>query len=196
MSYRVDPSLAKKLAKYGRQSDWNDCFHCGNCTATCSLTEQGLMFPRKSIRAMQMGLKDSLEASTEPWLCYYCGECSEKCPREANPGELMMTLRRYLTSVYDWTGLSGKLYQSFASHMLLMIVLFFGVIAAFFMFAKVPVLTDPTNVQLNTFAPVSVISLYDHITLILLSFFLLSNVFNMYKKVILNDKKVHIPAWL
>jgi Fe-S oxidoreductase len=59
-----------------------------------------------------MGLKDQLESSVEPWLCYYCGDCSKTCPRDANPGELMMSLRRYLTSKYDWTGLSKRFYTS------------------------------------------------------------------------------------
>ncbi|MCP4215690.1 MAG: 4Fe-4S dicluster domain-containing protein, partial [bacterium] len=103
MSSRVDAGLIKELKGFGK-GDWNACFHCGNCTALCPLTEQGFLFPRKGIRAMQMGLKDKLAANVDPWLCYYCGECSDTCPRDANPGEMMMTLRRYLTSVYDWTG--------------------------------------------------------------------------------------------
>lgn len=57
-------------------------------------------------------MEDNLKSSLKPWLCYYCGECSTNCPRQANPGELMMSLRRWLTSVYDWTGLSGILYKS------------------------------------------------------------------------------------
>ena len=111
MSDRVNAELVKRFRKYGT-GDWNACFHCGNCTAVCSLTEQGILFPRKEIRAMQMGLRNTLATQTEPWLCYYCGDCTESCPRDANPGELMMSLRRFLTSVYDWTGLSGLFYTS------------------------------------------------------------------------------------
>ena len=44
------------------------------------------------------GSRTKLESSLEPWLCYYCGECSEECPRDAEPGETMMSLRRWLTS--------------------------------------------------------------------------------------------------
>ncbi|MBE9509852.1 MAG: 4Fe-4S dicluster domain-containing protein [Bacteroidetes bacterium] len=112
MSTVVNPDLNKKLAKFGNKSEWNECFHCGNCTAVCSLTEDGNLFPRKVIRQLQMGLKDKFISNVDPWLCYYCGECSETCPRDANPGEMMMSARRYLTSVYDWTGLSGLFYSS------------------------------------------------------------------------------------
>jgi ferredoxin len=108
---RVDPLFKDKLQAFGK-GKWNECYHCGNCTAICPHTEDSALFPRKGIRAMQMGLTQSIHKSVDPWLCYYCGECSESCPRDANPGELMMALRRYLTTVYDWTGLSRVFYTS------------------------------------------------------------------------------------
>jgi ferredoxin len=58
-----------------------------------------------------MGLERKLETSLEPWLCFYCGQCSEQCPREAEPGETMMSLRRWLTSRYDVTGISKLFYR-------------------------------------------------------------------------------------
>ncbi|MCD6565699.1 MAG: 4Fe-4S dicluster domain-containing protein [Bacteroidales bacterium] len=112
MSTVVNPDLNAKLVKFGNKSEWNECYHCGNCTAVCSLTENENLFPRKVIRQLQMGLKDKFNSNIDPWLCYYCGDCSETCPRDANPGEMMMSARRYLTSVYDWTGLSGLFFKS------------------------------------------------------------------------------------
>lgn len=111
MSTVVSPVLNKKITQFGK-SDWNECYHCGNCTAVCSLTEDGNLFPRNVIRQLQMGLKNKFKGNVDPWLCYYCGDCSETCPRDANPGEMMMSARRYLTSIYDWTGLSGLLFKS------------------------------------------------------------------------------------
>ncbi len=108
---RVDPNFKEKLKPFGI-GNWNECYHCGNCTAVCPHAEDGFLFPRKGIRTIQMGLTESIHKNVDPWLCYYCGDCSETCPREANPGELMMTLRRYLTTIYDWTGLSRILYTS------------------------------------------------------------------------------------
>ena len=111
MSTRVNPGLPQELRHYGK-GDWNECFHCGNCTAVCPLTADGELYPRKVIRNLQMGLTDKLAGSLEPWLCYYCGECSTKCPRGAEPGELMMTMRRWLTAQYDFTGISKLFYRS------------------------------------------------------------------------------------
>ena len=46
MSYRVDADFAKELKEFGK-GDWNECYHCGNCTAQCPLTEQGFFFLEK-----------------------------------------------------------------------------------------------------------------------------------------------------
>jgi ferredoxin len=130
-SQRVDPNLVKEMKVFGK-GDWNACFHCGNCTAMCPLTEQGFLFPRKSIRSLQMGLEKSITGSTEPWLCYYCGECSETCPRDANPGELMMTLRRFLTQKYDWTGIANLFFKSNIALIIAFVLVFIGIIAVGF----------------------------------------------------------------
>jgi len=131
MSTRVDPNFKNILNGYGK-GNWNECYHCGNCTAVCPLSENGFLFPRKGVRAIQMGLKDRLVGNVDPWLCYYCGECSETCPRDAKPGELMMSLRRYLTSVYDWTGLSGLFYNSLPALIIALIIVAVSIIGVGF----------------------------------------------------------------
>ncbi len=198
MISRVDPNFKYTLQGFGK-GDWNECYHCGNCTATCPLSEDGFLFPRKSVRAIQMGLKDKLAGYLDPWLCYYCGECSKTCPRDANPGELMMTLRRYLTSVYDWTGFSGRLYKSFRAHLATVLFLFAAVITAFLVLRwdefRIPLSPDGL-VELNKFAPHEMIATIDHILLGILSFFLLSNILNMFIKVVIRDKSIKIPIYM
>ncbi|MGE0088830.1 MAG: 4Fe-4S dicluster domain-containing protein [Bacteroidales bacterium] len=107
---KINPDFAKEIFKYGN-TDFQACYNCGNCTAVCSLSDENNSFPRKMVRASVLGLEKNIQSSLDPWLCYYCGECSTTCPRGANPGELMMSLRRWLTAKYDWTGLSGLLYR-------------------------------------------------------------------------------------
>ncbi len=108
---RIDPSLLTEVRRYG-DFDATGCYNCGSCTIRCSLSREEPAFPRRSMRYVILGLREKLRSSLEPWLCYYCGDCSTACPREAEPGESMMTLRRWLISQYDWTGLSAKLYTS------------------------------------------------------------------------------------
>ncbi len=111
MSTIIAPNLHREIAQFGCD-DMTQCINCGNCTAVCSLSGDDAVFPRKTIRYVQLGMKDHLMASAEPWLCYYCGECSDTCPQQANPGEIMMTLRRWLTAQYDRGGKAASLYTS------------------------------------------------------------------------------------
>lgn len=204
MTTRINPDLKRDLIKFG-MSEWNECFHCGNCSAICPLTEQGFLFPRKGIRQLQMGLKDKLAANLDPWLCYYCGECSETCPRDANPGELMMTLRRYLTSVYDWTGLSRKFYTSKVWELGAIIIFAILIIALFMVFlplstGSAQLVNESGGVMINSLVDgisagqfVRIIELGDWTMAVVVAFLLISNIFNMFYKVILKDKSVTIP---
>ncbi|MCX6320450.1 MAG: 4Fe-4S dicluster domain-containing protein [Bacteroidia bacterium] len=123
----INPEFGKELKKYGA-FDFNACYNCGNCTAVCSLSTEEDSFPREMLRFSVLGLKDDIKSSLKPWLCYYCGECSTHCPQTANPGELMMSLRRWLTSEYDWTKLSGLLYRSLSLTIIAFIITAVGVI--------------------------------------------------------------------
>jgi ferredoxin len=111
MAATIKPGLADELQAYGSE-DVGKCFNCGNCSAVCVHSEGPNIIPRRSMHALQLGLEDKLKSQTEPWMCYYCGECSEQCPKEAEPGETMMSMRRWLTSKYDFSGLSGLFYRS------------------------------------------------------------------------------------
>jgi ferredoxin len=130
---RIDPDFSSELKKYGA-GDFELCFNCGNCTAVCSLSTANEPFPREMIRYSTLGLRDEIRSSLKPWLCYYCGECSTDCPRQAHPGELMMSLRRWITSKYDWTGLSGLLYKHLSGY----IIGFLLVIAGVWLFVGKP----------------------------------------------------------
>jgi ferredoxin/nitrate reductase gamma subunit len=141
MSSRIDPELMKDLARFG-VADATACFNCGNCTAVCSLSSGSTPFPRKMIRYLQLGLKDKLMQCPEPWLCYYCGDCSKTCPRDANPGEVMMGVRRYFTAEYEPTGISRLFYKSNAFAVLFTLVLAV-ILGAFFLAQKAG--TDATN---------------------------------------------------
>jgi len=141
MSSRIDPELMKDLARFG-VADATACFNCGNCTAVCSLSSGSTPFPRKMIRYLQLGLKDKLMQCPEPWLCYYCGDCSKTCPRDANPGEVMMGVRRYFTAEYEPTGISRLFYKSNGFAVLFTLVLAV-ILGAFFLVQKAG--TDATH---------------------------------------------------
>jgi len=117
MAIRVNPSYIDVLDKFGAE-DVQLCYQCGDCSTVCPHADEIYKFPRKSMRQMQMGLEERIETTLEPWLCYYCGQCSEQCPREADPGETMMSLRRWLISRYDITGIANQFFKSKTSEIL------------------------------------------------------------------------------
>lgn len=178
MATRLDPNLKNEVKKYGIK-DADKCMQCGLCSAVCPLATSEESFPRKMVRLTQMGLKDKLTASPEPWLCYYCGECSDFCPRGAEPGETMMGLRRYLTAQYDWTGFSKRFYTSekFEIFSIVGFALLIGL--GFLLFANDS--PDMEKARLSTFVSTHVIEYLDLTMAAILSALLLSNVYRMAK---------------
>ncbi len=187
--HRIDPNLYREIQQFGAR-DMEICMQCGNCSASCPLSDGNDTFPRKVYRYLQLGLRDKLLASPVPWLCYYCGECNKDCPRGAEPAETMMATRRWLTTQYDWTGLAKKLYLSEAWEIGAL-----GAVALFiillFVFFHGPVITD--RMAVNTFAPVLWIEIGDLLMAAVLSGFLFSNAFRMYRFVMKGTK---VPLYL
>jgi quinone-modifying oxidoreductase subunit QmoC len=174
---KSDPTLLAEVRKYGK-FDPQACYQCGSCSVACTLTtEESASFPRKIMRYILFGLRKLSLSSLDPWLCYYCGDCSTACPRETEPGETMMTLRRFLTAKYDWTGISAKMFSSKVWQISALIAsgLF---MAALILLFHGPVITD--RVELNTFAPAHLVHQFDVTVAFLVSFILFTNAFRMY----------------
>ena len=184
MSNRVDPNLLLNLREYGAVGA-EKCFNCGTCTAMCPLTSDAHPFPRNMIRLAQLGLTDQLLQSTDPWLCYYCGDCAQTCPREAEPGETMMALRRWLTAQYDSSGHSARLYTSEKVVAWTVIRLMLITLAAFVIYHVATgfdnIVTD--QVALNTFAPVMIVWALVVLHGLFLGYRMLSGVLRMTKLV-------------
>jgi Fe-S oxidoreductase len=174
---RVEKTLYQEITQFGAR-DMEICMQCGNCSASCPLSTGEDTFPRTVYRYLQLGLRDKLLSSPVPWLCYYCGECNKDCPRGAEPAETMMAARRWLTTQYDWTGLAKRLYLSEAWEIgaLALVALF---VVLLFVFFHGPIVTD--RVSVNTFAPVMWIEIGDLAMAFILSAFLFSNAFRMFR---------------
>jgi quinone-modifying oxidoreductase subunit QmoC len=189
MSMRVDPGLREELEAFGLR-DADKCFHCSTCTVTCPLSTEAIPFPRKLIRSMQLGLKERILRGPEPWLCYYCGDCSSQCPRGAEPGETMMVARRYLTSLYDWTGFSRKFYTSgkFEISAVAYVALLVGLVLLFFNTG----LPDWEHADINSLWPARYVERADLVMAAVLGFLLLGNV-SRCAKAIMGDNLFKIP---
>jgi len=155
VSYRVRPDLMNIIERLGAVGI-SKCFDCGACTVSCPFSEELGMapFPRRVIKYVKLGLEDKLVASLEPWLCYYCGDCSDTCPKNAEPAETMMAVRRYLVTKYDFTGLSRLMYLTRLGWLLAIIILG-GIAFLIGWLLKGPIVLERT--ELETFAPVDIV---------------------------------------
>ena len=201
MSVRVDTGVVSELAKYGGDTV-TKCFNCGNCTAVCSLSKEDTVFPRRYIRYTQLGLKGKMLESVDPWLCYYCGDCSDTCPRDAKPGKLMMASRRWLISNYDWTGLSRLMYKREVWELGMLAIVALMVLGLFTLPANFgfPLLAQHPEalkaVNLAFFAPKEVVHWGDITMAVVLAGLLLSNAARMTYYAMRKSHPVPLGAYL
>lgn len=200
MNNYSDPQLVTEVRKYGK-FDVAGCFNCGSCTLSCDLAGDHASFPRRTTRQVLLGLRQSIGESLDPWLCHDCGDCSTVCPRQTEPRESMMTLRRYLASLYDWTGIASLINRSKLWHLgalsfvaalvLLLTVLYHRYVV------KMP-LTDfaSTSLGLEHMFPLMT---YFTLAVILFPFLILmTNAFRMYLITVHQKDSIHSPLfqWL
>ncbi len=199
MSVRIEAGIPAELSRYGARTAVQ-CFNCGNCTAVCALSEQDALVPRRYIRYIQLGLKEKMLGSLDPWSCFYCGDCSRTCPRDAEPGNLMMASRRWLTSMYDWTGLSRLMYRSTRWQLSVIAIVSLAVLSLFtlpgnFGFRLLAQHEEARqNVNLERFAPVHIMHVGDLVLAGLLGGLLLSNAARMVRFVVRQNPRA--PGWL
>ena len=185
---KIDEEFLDELISLGGEGI-KRCYQCGSCTATCPLSEDGIIPLRKMIKYSQLGLKEKILENLTPWTCYYCGECSDTCPKDADPGEVMMALRRYLTTEYDWTGISKRIYHSKTFEVMASLVLALLTLGLIYLLHG-PVVTD--KVDLETFSPVRTVEIGGHVILVVLSALVISNLYRMYKFTV-GDSAKRVP---
>ena len=192
---RIEPNLRFKrdLAAMGAKH-FNECVQCATCATVCELASPNRPFPRKEMLWMAWGLEDRLVRDPDIWACHYCGKCSERCPRDASPGESMMALRRYATTWYDWTGISRLLYRSVWWELAALTVVA-AVVVALFAVSGAFGRMDTPHVALDTFIPVWWVHYADWAMAALLAFFLGTNAVRM-ARAVLDGQKVPLRAYV
>ncbi|MDI6907092.1 MAG: 4Fe-4S dicluster domain-containing protein [Thermoanaerobacterales bacterium] len=153
MSMAAQPEFTAEVIRLGAAQS-RACFNCGNCSAICPLAETDSFYPRRLLRYAQLGAGEKILASPGIWLCYHCGQCTSMCPRLADPGEVIMALRRWAIARYSWPRPAGKLYTSkmFTFFFYLSAAVFFGLGLVLF---HGPV--DRETVRLSLFIPTRLI---------------------------------------
>jgi ferredoxin len=132
----VNQNLMPAIKKYStKEFNVDACFNCGNCTAVCPISDEEHQFPRYLLRYAQVGLKDKLLSNHLMWVCAYCNDCSDTCPRDAEPGEFVMATRRWAMGQYEITGIGRFLNAHSWAGVLAMVSIFFFSLLLFGLFS-------------------------------------------------------------
>jgi heterodisulfide reductase subunit C len=92
----TNPDFTKKVEKIGRTIA-HMCFQCGTCTGSCPSAPRSSYRIRLFMRRAVLGLEN--EALTDPdlWLCTTCYSCTDRCPRDIAPTDVIMAMRNLAT---------------------------------------------------------------------------------------------------
>ncbi|MFC1554580.1 quinone-interacting membrane-bound oxidoreductase complex subunit QmoC [candidate division KSB1 bacterium] len=109
----VDPDVdfIKTIKAQGGESV-KKCYQCATCSVVCKLSDSERAFPRKEMIWAQWGLKDRLLGDPGVWLCHQCNDCSQQCPRGAEPGNVLAGIRAYIYEKFAFPGFMGKVISS------------------------------------------------------------------------------------
>jgi quinone-modifying oxidoreductase subunit QmoC len=57
----------------------------------------------------QWGLADQLAGDPAVWLCHQCGDCTERCPRDARPGDAVQGMRSMVIETLAFPSFIGRM---------------------------------------------------------------------------------------
>ncbi len=93
--YEINFSFREKLNNTVEGFRHNYCYQCGACVADCpaSIYSEGFN-PRLIILKTLLGFEEELiSADSEIWNCTNCYTCSERCPQEVRPIDVIIALK-------------------------------------------------------------------------------------------------------
>ena len=92
----------------------NYCYQCGACVADCPAGNYSKGFnPRLIILKAILGFENELiNAESEIWDCTNCYTCSERCPQDVRPIDVIIALKNICVAEGKAPEFVGKVYGS------------------------------------------------------------------------------------
>jgi Fe-S oxidoreductase len=85
--------MALKTDKMAEQLELFGCIQCGKCTGGCPVARKTTLNIRRLIYDMLVEPEVDVEAHEDLWDCTACFTCVERCPKDVQPAELVISLR-------------------------------------------------------------------------------------------------------
>ncbi len=71
------------------------CIQCNACASVCPVARAGFsLYGRLLFRKLQTGHYEEIIENPSSWACQACNRCTEICPRDARPFEIVFAFRR------------------------------------------------------------------------------------------------------
>jgi heterodisulfide reductase subunit C len=95
---RVDFAFRRELAGKIEGNLASFCYQCGACVGDCpAMTYSDTFNPREIMLKVLYGLGDELiREDSVIWQCTNCYNCSERCPQQVKPVEVIISLKNML----------------------------------------------------------------------------------------------------
>ncbi|MBN1315147.1 MAG: (Fe-S)-binding protein, partial [Anaerolineales bacterium] len=87
---------ATELRTFAIENGLFRCIQCGKCAASCPMGFKTILNPRKLVYETLVAGELDPQAHKELWDCTTCFTCSVRCPKEVDPGNMVIQLRSLL----------------------------------------------------------------------------------------------------
>lgn len=93
--HRIDFAFREKLNAVADGFRHDYCYQCGACVADCPTSNYSERFnPRLILLKALLGFEDELvRPDSEIWDCTNCYTCSERCPQDVRPVDVIIALK-------------------------------------------------------------------------------------------------------
>ena len=111
IKHRLNFAFREKLNTFADGFRHNYCYQCGACVADCPASTYSEEFnPRLIILKALLGFEDELiKPDSEIWNCTNCYTCSERCPQDVRPVDVIIALKNLCYSEGKAPSLIGQI---------------------------------------------------------------------------------------
>lgn len=112
--YKINFAFREKLDIIPEGFRHNYCYQCGACVADCPAGNYSERFnPRLILLKAILGFEDELVSpDSEIWDCTNCYTCSERCPQDVRPVDVIIALKNLCVREGKAPPVIGNIYNA------------------------------------------------------------------------------------